>query len=323
MSKRAVRIAALTRREFIAFAARGAAAMTAAGTATALFAADAAKPLKLGSIQIVNFAAVYRFRAIAKDFGLEVELVNFPSGTERLNALAAGYIDGAPTGSSQPIILRSKGVPIRIVADVVRKGKGLMVGSGIRDFNDLRGKDIGTVRGATTDIWLRQKLIDEGLNPDRDVNLVNMDYLQMATAVLAGRVPAASGAEPQIAAFEAKGGRVLSYLTETKLGDIDAVMCFLDSFIKRDRGLVKAVVAGLARASQDLQRDPNLVVEMMADALKMDKEVIRGSLKNLTFSVKPDPKALANLAVAMKDMNLIERIPSTEEYLDMSIVNEI
>jgi NitT/TauT family transport system substrate-binding protein len=323
MAQRPIRIAGMSRREFIAHTAQVAAALTIPSSLGAAIAAETARKLKVGSIQIVNFAAIYRFRTTAKDFGIDVELVNFPSGTERLNALAAGYIDAAPTGSSQPIILRSKGVPIRIVADVVRKGKGLMVGSNIQTFNDLRGKDIGTVRGSTTDIWLRQKLIDEGLSPDRDVNLVNMDYLQMATAVLAGRVPAASGAEPQIAAFEVKGGRVLSYLTDTKLGDIDAVLCFLETFIKKDRALAKAVVAALAQASRDLQRDPNLVVEMMADALKMDHEIIRRSLKNLTFSVKPDPAAIANLAAALKEMNLIDRLPSADEYLDMSLVNEI
>jgi NitT/TauT family transport system substrate-binding protein len=290
---------------------------------TDALAADPLRSLKLGSIPIVNFAAVYRFRAISKEFGFDVEFVNFPSGTERLNALAAGYIDAAPTGSSQPILLRSKGVPIKIVCDVVRKGKGLMVASSIRSFNDLRGKDIATVRGATTDIWLRQKLAEERINPDRDVNLVNMDYLQMATAVLADRVAAASGAEPQIASFEARGGKVLSYLTETKLGDIDAVLCFLDGSIKKDRGLVKAVVAGMAKASQDLQRSPELVPDLMADIVKMDRDIIRRSLKNLSFTVKPDTKALDNLAATLKEMSMIERVPAIDEYADMSFVNEI
>lgn len=323
MSRSCVRIGRLDRRAFIGSTLKAGAALMLGGAATRIAAAESTRLLKLGNIAIVNFAAVYRFKDISKNYGFDVEFVNFPSGTERLNALAAGYIDASPTGSTQPILLRSKGVPIKIVCDVVRKGKGLMVGSTVRSFADLRGKDIGTVRGATTDIWLRQKLIEEGIDPDRDVNLVNMDYLQMATAVLAGRVPAASGAEPQIAAFEAKGGRVLSYLTETKLGDIDAVMCFLDGFIKKDRGLAKAIVAGMAKASQDLQRDPELVPAMMADIVKVDKDVIRRSLKNLTFTVKPDQAALTNLAGILKDMKMIERVPSLDEYLDMSLVNEI
>jgi hypothetical protein len=55
----------------------------------------------------------------------------------------------------------------------------------------------------------------------------------------------------------------------------------------------------------------------------MDREIIQRSLKNLTFSIKPDPTALANLATAMKELNLIERVPRTDEYLDMSLVNEL
>lgn len=317
MTKRTIRVGVLDRRAFLA------ASAVMLGALGKGHAAEPVKMLKVGSIPIVNFSVIYRFKAIAKRYGFDVDLVNFPSGTERLNALAAGYLDCSPTGSTQPILLRSKGVPIKITADVCRKGKGLMVAKDVKTFADLRGKDIGTVRGATTDIWLRQKLSDEGLDPDRDVNLVNMDYLQMATAVLAGRVAGASGAEPQIAAFEAKGGRVLSYLTETKLGDIDAVMCFMEAFIQKDRGQAKAIVAGLAQASRDLQRDPELVPAMMADVVKMDPDIIRRSQKNLAFFVKPNEQALSNLASAMKDLKLIDRVPATSEYLDLSLVNEV
>lgn len=322
MSNFKVRIGSPPRRHFLSAVLKGSAALVAGSNATGLLAAET-KRLKLGNIAIVNFASVYRFKAIAKNYGFEVEFVDFPSGTERLNALAAGYLDGTPSGSTQPILLRSKGVPIRIVCDVVHKGKGLMVSSNIKSFTDLRGKDIGNVRGATTDIWLRQKLTEEGLDPDKDVNLVNMGYLEMANAVLANRVAGASGAEPQIAAFEAKGGRVLSYLTDTKLGDIDACMCFLDSYIKKDRSLAKAVVAGMAKATQDLQQNPNLVPEMMASIVKVDPDIIRKSLNNLTFAVRPNPNALKNLSSTMLQLKLIEREPAIDEYLDMSLLNEI
>src|SRR3979411_1350225 len=126
------RTAPLTRREFVTVVLKGSAALSIGGIAHD--ALSATQSLKLGNIPVVNFAAVYRLRAISKDFGFEVEFVNFPSGTERLNALAAGYIDGAGTGVTQPILLRSKGVPLKIVSDLSRKGKGLMVGSGIQKF---------------------------------------------------------------------------------------------------------------------------------------------------------------------------------------------
>lgn len=308
------------RRDFMNLALKGSAAIAIGGAAGASLAATSS--LKVGNLPVVNFASVYRLRAIAKDFGFGVEFINFPSGTERLNALAAGSIDAAGTGVTQPILLRSKGVPIKIVCDLSRKGKGLIVGSGIQKFADLRGKDIGSVPGSGPDIFLRQKLADEGLKPG-DVNLVNIDFLQMSTAVLAGRVAAASSNEPQIAAFESKGGRVLSYLSDTKLGDIDGVMNFPDDFIKRDRGLAKAVVAALARASKELQADPNLVVSTMADVVNVDKDVVRRSVSNLTFTVKPDSKALGNLAAVMKEMNIIERAPAVDDYLDLSLVNEV
>jgi hypothetical protein len=97
----------------------------------------------------------------------------------------------------------------------------------------------------------------------------------------------------------------------------------MEAFLQKDRGQAKAIVAGLAQASRDLQRDPDLVPTMMAEIVKMDADIIRRSLKNLAFFVKPDEKALSNLATAMKDLKLIDRVPATAEYLDLSLVNEI
>jgi ABC-type nitrate/sulfonate/bicarbonate transport system substrate-binding protein len=88
MKKFTFRSAALTRREFVELALKGTTALTLGSAVSGAFAA--AQTLKLGNIPVVNFAAVYRLRAIGKDFGFDVEFINFPNGTERLNALAAG-----------------------------------------------------------------------------------------------------------------------------------------------------------------------------------------------------------------------------------------
>jgi NitT/TauT family transport system substrate-binding protein len=319
MGDRRVRMA-VTRREFVDFL--GSAGVLSLATSRMATAAED-KTVKIGNLPIINFAAIYRVAALSKEFGFGVDLVNFPNGTERLNALAAGYIDGAGTGVTQPILLRSKGVPIKIVCDLSRKGKGLIVGDGIKSFSDLKGKDIGSVPGSGPDIFLRQKLRDEKIDPSQDVNLINIDFLQMPTAVLTGRMAAASTNEPQVAAFVAKGGRVLSYLNDTKLGDIDGVMNFPDSFLKKDRGLAKAVIAALSKATRELQSNPALVIETMAGVVRVEKDVVARSLANVTFSMKPDPKALNDLAATMKEMNLIGRVPAVEEYLDVSLLESI
>ena len=315
MSKSKIRIAALTRREMLALTAGGASALLLGERS----ASAQAKTFQVGNVPVVNFAAVYRLETISKDFGFGVEFINFPSGTERLNALAAGHIDAAGSGVTQPILLRSKGVPIKIVTDLSRKGKGLIVTDEIETFDDLRGKDIGTVPGSGPDIFLRQKLTDEGLDPDKDVNLVHVGWLEMPTAVQTKRIAGATSNEPYIAGFVAKGGRVLSYLGDTALGDIDGVMIFPDSFVKNDRPFAEAVVQALAKATEELQ-DPELVVETMAGVVKADRDVILGSLKNLDLSIKPDAEALAFLAETMKGMGLIERVPDSEEYLDQSLL---
>jgi NitT/TauT family transport system substrate-binding protein len=321
MSKHMFRLAQPSRRNVLQM--MMAAALTTSMTASASSVLAANQVFKIGGLPIVNFASVYRLRAISSQFGFDIDFISFPSGTERLNAVAAGYVDGAGTGVTQPILLRSKGVPIKVACGLSRKGKGLMAGSGINTVNDLRGKDIGTVPGSGPDIFLRQKLIEEGLNPDSDVKLVNMDFLQMSAAVLSGRVAAASGNEPQISSFVSKGGKVLSYLNDTKLGDIDGVMVFPEAFIKKDRGLAKAVVAALAQASKELQGNPDLVVEVMADVAKVDGEIIRRSLDNLTFDVNCDGDALSHLASAMQKLSIIEKEPALDEYLDKSLLEEI
>jgi NitT/TauT family transport system substrate-binding protein len=274
-------------------------------------------------VPVTNFAGLFRLQAISQErFGFELEFTQFASGTESTEALAAGRVDIAPTGVTQPIILVTQGAPVKIVADTSRLGKGLMVGEGINSFEDLLGQDIGSVGGSGPDIFLRKKLTEEGIDPDADVTLVNVPYLEMPAAVEQGLVAGASGNEPWISVHRQNGGTVLSFLDDTELGDIDGVFSFNQSLLD-DRELAKAFLAAYAEAQDELNDDPDLVVETMEPHLDIDEEILRMSLENLRFTTVPDRDALENLATVMQELGQIETVPAVDDFLDISLIEEV
>ena len=324
----------VSRRQFLASGARAAGGVGLAsllyacgvdgGSATTLAAtpttgAPRIPLLRIRTLAVVNFAALLRLSDTAAEHGLTVELRTFPSGTEALDALLAGELEAAPTGQTQPIILRSQGAPIKIVSALNRRGMGLITGPEVATFDDLRGQAIGIVEGSGPAIVVRVKLEDEGLDPDVDVELVSVPFPEMAAAVQTGQVAGAAAAEPFISGHLLAGGKLLSDLGDTRLGAADAMMNVTDDFIARDPEAVQVLVDGLKAAVLDLQ-DPDVVVQTMLNHGDFDEEVLRKSLENAEPTTMVNLDELAATADAMAELGIIDTVPTTDEYTDLSFL---
>jgi NitT/TauT family transport system substrate-binding protein len=111
--------------------------------------------------------------------GLKVDLVPFGSSNEELIALASGSIDMAPVGYNNVAALLAAGqVPARFVSGISAYGSAIIVkkGSGIKDWSDLKGKKVGSVRGSTQYVNLVTSLAQHGLdvNNPKDVDFVSI-----------------------------------------------------------------------------------------------------------------------------------------------------
>lgn len=133
-----------------------------------------------------------------------VEWINFPTTPPQAQALAAGQIDGGTLASaSLAKLIDSGAADVRVVTGIIEERPGYFAttwlvadSSGIRRVEDLKGKTIGTsVYGGYTNIVGRGVLRKHGLDPDKDVKIIEVPFRVMEENIRKGEI--AAGEQPQ------------------------------------------------------------------------------------------------------------------------------
>lgn len=127
-----------------------------------------------------------------KEEGLDVNLVQFTSGSTELAAMASGEIDigylgvgahvFAPQGQCVVLALDSTDLSGEIMA---------RADSGYKSMKDLKGKNVAISTGTTSELVLSMALKKNGMKKS-DVNMVNMDASGKVTAFMSGKIDAIS-----------------------------------------------------------------------------------------------------------------------------------
>ncbi|SFL91691.1 ABC transporter substrate-binding protein [Pelosinus propionicus] len=139
--------------------------------------------VKVGMKQVVSDAGILIGTAknYYKDLGIKIEPVQFNTGQEMINQLAAGQLDvGATVTSSGLFNAMSRDIPIKIVADkginlpgqgyyrlVIRKD----LTDTIKDYKDLRNKKIAIVGTASLDEIALSRVLQKGALTTNDVDI--------------------------------------------------------------------------------------------------------------------------------------------------------
>ena len=171
------------------------------------------RPLRIGWVHaMANAPALI---ADKKGFfaaeGLKVELRSFGDGPVVQQALAAGELDIAYIGAPPVFQWFARGLNSRILAKVNYGQAALITGrnSSITSLAGLRGKKVaGVARGSGMDLLLRGYVVKEAarLDPERDLDLVNMPVGNMNAALERGLVDAAFTWEPFVSDALLRGG---------------------------------------------------------------------------------------------------------------------
>jgi len=139
--------------------------------------------IKVGMKQVVSDAGILigMAKGYYKDLGITIEPIQFNSGQEMINQLAAGQLDvGATVTSAGLFNAMSRDIPVKIVAD-----KGINVpGQGyyrlvirkdlvdtIKDYKDLRGKKIAIVGTASLDEIALARVLEKAGLTMKDIDL--------------------------------------------------------------------------------------------------------------------------------------------------------
>lgn len=192
-----------------------AATLSALTLATSAFAAD--EPLRIGYVfAMANAPALIADKeGFYKQEGLDVDLKALGDGPVIQQALAAGELDVAYVGTPPVYQWYSRGLKSTILAKVNYGQAAVLVGdhSPVQQLQDLKGKKLaGVKKGSGMDVLLRGYVLKEkaGLDPDRDLNIIDMPPGNMNAALDRGIVDAAFAWEPFVSQAVLRGSaRVL------------------------------------------------------------------------------------------------------------------
>ena len=111
-----------------------------------------------------------------------VTVYPFTNPADQAVALLAGSLDMCGTTIAHAIHAASRGRPVAVVAALCNKCSALVVrkNSRVASVDDLKGRRIGYVPGTMHEILLRETLVRRGISPERDVQLIRVDFFDMA-----------------------------------------------------------------------------------------------------------------------------------------------
>ena len=242
----------ITRRRFLTTA-----ALATGATPLLARAARAQTAVKIGTAVLGDYSMagpviVALDQGLFKAEGLAAEFVPFRGGPDLLKAVMAGECLIGITGSTDILVFREAGSPIKMIATHTEGNHfTLNVAPDVQKVGDLKGKAIGVTRvGATTWVFARMIAKKEGWDADKDVQVVGLGGLDAQLAALARKEIAAYVWGDGGAVTELQGkSKVLirldavtpKWISQIQYASEDAITREADSIRKSQRAMFRAL----------------------------------------------------------------------------------
>ena len=129
--------------------------------------------------------------------GLKADVAYIRSGSTHAQALIAGEIQMGQMGGPAALAAGVAGMDLEFVAVALNTTPIVLMGT-VSRIEELKGKAVGVTRyGSNTDISARFAIRKAGLQPDKDVALVQLeDYPGIMGGIASGRIAAGALADP-------------------------------------------------------------------------------------------------------------------------------
>lgn len=197
----------MTRRREILYGAAAAAAL--AARPGALRAQAGATPVRFGwqpttTVQAQIAHTLARTDVLERN-RLSGTATMFSFGPAVNEALLSGAVDLGFIGDMPSVALTATGAPVSVLARMSTFRGSILAtpASGIGGVADLKGKKLHGPFGSSIYLAALAMIRQAGLQPGRDVEMVNMAFPDIADALRAGRVDAVFVWDPWIALYEA------------------------------------------------------------------------------------------------------------------------
>ena len=217
---------------------------------------------------------VARDAGIFQKHGLDVDLQYVASATS-VAAVLSGQMQMATVGLSEVLGAIAGGADLMVVATQVPAYTYIFeVAPGIQTINDLRSKSVGISRtGSSSDIGTRVVLKKFGVDPDRDVQLVQTGSVSdRAAAMKSGALQAAVASPPETINVERLGWHPMYDLAALGLPAVTLGLVIQRGYRDANRATVQAYVDALVEGVARVRSDRALAMSTLKTNLNIETD---------------------------------------------------
>jgi len=217
-----------------------------------------------------------------KALDTKVNWVYSAGSAAAIQNLNANAIQLGSSAGVAAYVARANGVAIKSIAVfsqpnwaalVVKKGSTVTPGQ-------LKGKKIAAQKGTDPYFFLLQVLNNRGLDPFKDVTIINLAHADGKAALLRGDVDVWSGLDPITSQTVKVDGSKVIY--ENKALNTWGIISAREDFLKSNRDITIVVLKNYQKARAWILANPDKAAKILSDSAKIDLDVAKNVLVNRT-----------------------------------------
>jgi NitT/TauT family transport system substrate-binding protein len=298
------------------------------------------RSLKVGHLARQLGNLVPQYDEVGPKHGVKFEVSLFPDGAALLAALSTGDILLAAPTKVQLVQAMARGVDLAMVCGyaggyityITPKGstatpgdwRSLSRAAGARTGPGASPRPrIGVPTASLQYVSLLERLKANGIDSDRDVEIVNVPFNEHVNALAAGQIDMAAA----LGLFAAQGlvqDRVTLFLhaTRTPLGHFEVGFITTRKLAKERPDDVQDIVSAHYEAMQNIANDPTRGLAREVKYSELPEAVVKKSYEFLTFDHRVDVAAIRSTERVMRDLRLhtADLSAKVDDYVDLSFL---
>ena len=266
-----------------------------------------------------------------KKEGLDAQLVYIASSTTMAQAMFARQVAISSVNSGSVVTSTLQGGDLVLMGAVMNAAAFyIMTRPDISNVQELRGKKIGVTRlGSSSDFAIREYLQKNKLNPNRDVNIIQIGGMpELAAALNNGSISAAPLSAPSSHVAEQRGNRTIANLANEGIYFVIAGLTTTRRFLREQRGDAKAFLRGFGRATHFMFQQKDEAKKLLTKYAKIDDAgMLDGSMKYAYDFTEKIPLVKREGVQVVLDQEAVKNAQAkeftAERFYDNSLVQEL
>ncbi|MBI2359777.1 MAG: ABC transporter substrate-binding protein [Deltaproteobacteria bacterium] len=262
-------------------------------------------------------------------YGLDVTLVYIPTAPQVVRVMLSGDSPITFTGGAPVVNANLSGADLVLIGGVANvPAFYLMALPEIKSIEELKGKTVGVTRfGSSTDFTMRYILQKHGLQPDKDVTLLQIGGMpELAAAISKRLIVAAPFSSPTNLRAKNAGARILIDMAKAGVYFPHTNIATTRSYIRAHRDVVLNFLRGYSEGIQRMITDKAFTKKVLQKYTREnDDEIIETTYQYaLDYVARPPYPTREGIIETLKQSTHPKaRTANPDDIVDMSLVKSL